>query len=101
MSFDFHTVSAPDGAKPQLNDRIVLGSLIGVANVAGSGAGQPVSTVVSGLKLPPNYAVTVNPGQDATSFVTGKTQTGFTVTMNPRLATSTLVAGSFDAMITA
>lgn len=101
MSFDYHTVSAPDGAKPQLGDRIVLGSIIGQANAAGSGAGAAVTVPISGLKLPPNYAVAVNPGQDATWFVSAKTQSGFTVTLNPRLAANTLAAGTIDVIITA
>ncbi|AJX59247.1 hypothetical protein AQ938_06925 [Burkholderia pseudomallei] len=101
MSFDSHTVSAPAGAKPQLNDRAVLGSLIGVANVAGAGAGAAVTVAVTGLSLPPNYAVAVNPGQDATWFVSAKTQSGFTVTLNPRLAANTLTAGTIDVIITA
>ncbi|PRF55333.1 hypothetical protein [Burkholderia multivorans] len=101
MSFDSHTVSAPAGAKPQLNDRAVLGSLIGVSTAAGSGAGASVSVPISGLSLPPNYAVSVNPGQDATWFVSAKTQSGFTVTLNPRLAANTLAAGAIDVIITA
>ncbi len=101
MSFESHTISAPDGAKPQLNDRAVLGSLIGVANGAGGGAGAAVTVAVSGLKLPPKYAVVVNPGQDATWFVSAKTAAGFSVTLTPRLAANTLAAGTFDVVITA
>lgn len=101
MGFDTHTVSAPDGAKPQLNDRAILGSIIGVANGVGGGAGAAVTVAVGGLKLPPKYAVVVNPGQDATWFVSAKTATGFNVTLTPRLAASTLAAGTFDVVITA
>ena len=101
MTFDVHTVSNPDGAKGQFNDRVVLGSLIGVANAAGGGAGAAVTVAVTGLKLPAKYAVAVNPGQDATWFVSAKTATGFTVTLNPRLAANTLAAGTIDIVITA
>ena len=91
-----HDIQIPDGMPPNELDRITLGTLIGVANVIGGGAGQSVNVVVSGLQLPAKYAVFVNPGQDATWFVSAKSTTGFTVTLNPRLAANTLAAGAID-----
>jgi hypothetical protein len=101
MSFDLHTVSTPGGIKPQLNDRHILGSLFGVANAAGSGAGASVAVAVTGLQLPAKYNVVVDPGQDATWYISAKTQTGFTVNLQPRLAANTLAAGAINLTITA
>jgi len=49
--------------------------------------------------LPANYTAVVNPGQDATWFISGKTAGGFNVTLTPRLASATLAAGMFDAIV--
>lgn len=98
MSFDLHTIEVPDGAMGfSQKNRALLGCGIGVANVIGGGAGQAVTVVVTGLKnLPANFGVLVNPGQDATWSVGSKTSTGFTITLNPRLAANTLAAGTVD-----
>lgn len=103
MSLNIHTLTVPNGMPPQKLDRVNLGSMIGVANAAGSGAGASVAVAVTGLGLPPNYAVVVNPGQDATWYVapSSKTNSGFTVTLNPRLASATLAAGTIDIIVTA
>ncbi|WP_042298968.1 hypothetical protein [Paraburkholderia kururiensis] len=100
MSFDYHTVSLPGGVPPQSTDRVFLGTLYGVANGAGA-AGAAVNVPVTGLNLPAKYNVVVQPGQDATWFATGKTQSGFTVTLNPRLAANSIAAGTIDITITA
>ncbi len=101
MPIDIHTIESPDGATPARTDRAVIGFLPGVANAAGSGAGAAVTVAVTGLVLPPSYSVVVNPGQDATWFVSqsSKTGAGFTVTLNPRLAANTLAAGAIDITI--
>jgi hypothetical protein len=104
MSILQHTIESPDGATPAHQDRAIIGAMPGVANVAGSGAGAAVTTAVSlpaSANLPANYAVLVNPGQDATWYVSGKTFDGFNVTMTPRLAANTLAAGTFDVVIVA
>ena len=98
MSLPIHTLDVPNGGNGYARkDRIFKAAAFGVVNAAGSGAGASVSINITGLSgLPSNYAVTVNPGQDATWFVSNKTSTGFTITLNPRLATNTLAAGAID-----
>ena len=43
----------------------------------------------------------VNPGQDATWYVTNKTSDSFDVVLNPRLAANVLAAGAFDCVLVA
>lgn len=102
MSQQIHTIEVPEGALNGLSQqgRLLVGNLPSLANTVGGGAGLAVVTAVSGLKnLPAKYTVLVNPGQDATWFVSGKTATGFNVTLTPRLAANTLAAGTFDVTI--
>ena len=101
MSRDIITTEVVDGSALTKQDRIVFGVQSAVANAAGGGAGQAVVTAVAflGKPLPANYAVNVTPSQDATAFVTAKTNTGFNVTLTPRLAASTLAAGTFDVTV--
>jgi hypothetical protein len=97
--FQVHDIEMPDGAGPQRPDRFLIGSLLAQATAAGGGAGQPVTLNVTGLSLPSSYGVQVTPDQDAVCFVTAKTNSGFTVTLNPRLAANTLAAGHVDIFI--
>lgn len=100
MGLPIHTIDVVPGSSPTAQpDRVIFAILPGVANVAGSGAGAAVVTAVGGLQLPANYTVEVTPNQDAVPFVSGKTQSGFNVTLNPRLAANTLAAGTFDVTI--
>ena len=103
MSLQIHDLEVPDGAAGFRNkDRIVIGAAFGAANAAGSGAGAAVTVAVTGLKnLPANYAVLVNPGQDATWYISAKTNTGFTINLLPRLAANTLAAGTIDWVLVA
>ena len=104
MSNYIHAIEVPDGALAGLSQagRLLVANLPSNANVVGGGAGLAVATAISGLKgLPAKYSVVVNPGQDATWFVSAKTSTGFTVTLTPRLAANTLAAGTFDAVVIA
>lgn len=101
MPIPVHTVEVPDGLSLQNSDRLVAGALTAVANLAGGGAGQSVATAVTGLSLPPKYQVIIEPGQDATWWITAKTSGGFTVNLVPRLAANTLSAGAFNALIIA
>lgn len=84
-------------------DIIRMAMKIAVANVIGAGAGLSVVTAVTLPDAMPdtNYSVQVTPNQDAVAFVTAKTRTGFNVTLFPRLAASTLAAGTFDVLVTA
>ena len=74
-----------------------------VASAAGSGAGASVATdVVFDPALPSSvsvYRVHVTPDQDAVPFVSSKTNSGFTFTLNPRLAANTLSAGTNDIYV--
>lgn len=62
-------------------------------------AGEPAVLAFTGLNLPANYAVLCNPQQDATWYASSKTSSGFKVTLNPRLAGSSLAAGNIDVMV--
>jgi hypothetical protein len=103
MAIDVHAVELIANSQLNQPDRVLVGLQIGVANLAGSGAGASVVTAVTFAAgaLPSSYAVIVTPAQDATSFVTNKTANGFNVTLTPRLASATLAASSFDVVVIA
>lgn len=102
MAQDLHTVSVSDSSDPLAQaDRVFMLLKKAFANAAGSGAGAALAVPITGLRLPASYAVFVNPGQDATWFITARTQTGFTVNLAPRLAANTLAAGTFDLLVLA
>ncbi len=66
-----------------------------------SAAGASSAMDITGMTLPASYAVQVEPNSDATAWVTAKTQPGFIVNFSPRLAASTLAAGTADITILA
>lgn len=108
MPFDLHIVEVVDAASTQVGnglqnvDKVVLAKLDSVTNAAGGSAGTAVTTAVAfANELPADYAVFVQPGQDATAYVSSKTATGFNVVLTPRLATATIAAGSFDVLVVA
>ncbi|MDW3683097.1 hypothetical protein RA280_15330 [Cupriavidus sp. CV2] len=101
MSKYLHAIEVRDGSSLARQDALTVAHLPGVANVVGGGAGAAVVTAVAIPNLPAKYSVLVNPGQDATWFVSGKTANGFNVTLNPRLAANTLAAGTFDVTVIA
>jgi hypothetical protein len=47
------------------------------------------------------YAVVVSPSQNCFWTVSSKTASGFTVTLSPVNSTTTLSAGTFDALVIA
>ncbi len=94
-----HSVDVPAGSTPNTGDRVTIGSLQDVANLAGGAAGASVTTAVSMPGLPASYSVSIAPNQDAVAYVTNKTSTGFDIVLNPRLATNTLAAGTFDVTV--
>lgn len=96
-----HSLEVPVGMTTGQNDRVSFGMLFNQAYGAGGGAGQSVSLVVSGLKLPPNYMVDVELNADACAYVTSKTQSGFTVVITPRLAANTLASGTANINVMA
>lgn len=102
MAIDKRVLHTLDGTSAAFTDRVIVGYQIGVANVAGSGAGAAVMTAVTFAEsLPSSYAVFVAPNQDAVAYVSSKTTSGFNVVMNPRLAANTLAAGAFDLLLVA
>ncbi|RKR46303.1 hypothetical protein [Paraburkholderia sp. BL17N1] len=102
MGLPVHTVEVLNGSTPLARpDRLALALIEGLANVAGGSAGAAVTVAVTGLDLPAKYTVVVSPNQDATWYVSAKTNTGFTVNLNPRLAANTLAAGTIDIAILA
>jgi len=103
MAFDIHTIDVKKVSTPLAQpDRLGFIMQTGVANVAGGSAGASVVTAVAINDLPASatYNVQVTPNQDARAFVSGKTQTGFNVTLIPGSAANTLAAGTFDLLIT-
>jgi hypothetical protein len=77
-----------------------------VANGAGTaGADVTVSLATSYTDaygngvLPNDYCVLVTPSQDAMVSVTGKTTSGFSVVLTPKVAAATIAAGTFDVVV--
>lgn len=101
MAKDLHTVSLVPGTNITNEDRLTVGAIPQRSHAAGGSAGAAVTIAVTGLELPPTYAVQCTPSQDATCWVTARTATGFTVNVAPRLAASTLAAGTVDIIILA
>lgn len=98
MSLDLHTVAINSGSDALAQaDRVGLAKLT-VANAAGGGAGQAVTVAVA-LTLPASYVVHATPSQDATCWISARTQAGFTLNIAPRLAASTLAIGAVDLLI--
>ena len=103
MGKPVHIVDLLSGSNQANQDRLAVLIDTAVPNVAGSGAGAAVVTAiaVAAGALPASYNVQVTPGQDCTAYVSGKTQSGFNVTLTPRLAGNTLAIGTFDVLVTA
>ncbi len=106
MSTDIRTVEIIDGSQQNRSDRLGVALQLQVANAVGSGAGAAVTVAIAfpaTANLPANYGVFIDPGQDAVWYVSqsSKTATGFTVTLNPRLAANTLAAGAIDILVVA
>lgn len=102
MPLDLHTVELIAPAQSARQDRLLMGMQLAVASAAGAGAGDSVTVAVAFEEtLPADYAVVVNPDQDATWYVpqSSKTATGFNVVLNPRLASATLAAGAIDVLV--
>jgi hypothetical protein len=83
-------------------DRVFLAAYPKTPNPAGSGAGASVTVAFSGLELPANYSVVVSGlSQVAIPTVTGRTNTGFNVVLNPLSGSVTLASGTFDCLVVA
>jgi hypothetical protein len=102
MALDVHDVSILRGSSPlAAPDRLSVLLQKQIANAAGSAAGAAVQIPITGLELPASYAVFVSTSQDATYYISGRTQSGFTINLSPRLAASTLVVGTLDLLVVA
>jgi hypothetical protein len=78
MAINKHITAVLDGSAQSFTDRVFLGEQIGIANVAGAGAGESVATVVTFVEpLPLSYTALVQPGQAAAWFISNKTVFGF------------------------
>lgn len=101
MPLDIHTFEAPDGGANFANqDRVILAT----ATVANSSGGAGATVSVTGFQslftnLPASYAVLFDCGQDVVAFATSKTSTGFTVSVNPRLAANSVASGNVTAIV--
>jgi len=96
-----------------LGRRAIIARLLGIANAAGTGAGNSISVTVSlnqtsGDGVTPlwpaglaTYRVVVSLSQACFWNVTNKSASGFTVTLTPTSSSATLAAGTFDALIVA
>jgi hypothetical protein len=101
MAINRHIVAGLDGSNFNWTDRVILGTLQ-VTTAAGGGAGASVTTPVTfAEELPSTYEVFLQPGQDAVAYVSGKTNAGFNIVQNPRLAANTLAAGTVDVLLVA
>lgn len=73
-----------------------------VTSVAGQGTTLAISsTLIPGLSLPSTYSAQATPDGDVVCNITGKTNAGFSLNVNPRLASQTLAAGHVDLWIAA
>lgn len=96
-----HSVAVADASSPLANpDRLGVLLVTQLANGVGGGAGAAVAIPVTGLELPATYNVQGTPSQDATVWISARTQAGFTVNIAPRLAATTLSAGTIDILVT-
>lgn len=106
--FEVSKVTFVGGSMPADRNRLTVYSAYGIANGAGGGAGQSVAVAVSipadnNVSLPSNgnYLVDVELSQDATYYISAKSATGFTVNIQPRLASQTIAAGTFNVQASA
>lgn len=100
MAIDIHTIANLAGAPFTRTDRVFMGVTVAPYGAGGS-AGAAVTVPVTGLDLPPSALVFASLGVDATAFVSGQSSTGLTLTIQPRLASATLAAGSVGVLIVA
>lgn len=107
MSTPVHVSAVLDGSNPAQADRILLGVVRNLANVAGSGAGASVVIPLPNLfpsgELPSDgsYVVSVDAGQPCIASASAKTSTGFTLTLTPYPSTATLAAGKVQINVEA
>ncbi|MDE2101955.1 MAG: hypothetical protein KGL39_32210 [Patescibacteria group bacterium] len=101
---DVHTQKFAQGsALPAQQDRLANYVAYGIANGSGgAGATVTVAVTVPGNQLPAsgNYFVDYDLPADYTVFTTAKTAAGFTVNLQPRLASNSVAAGTFNLWVT-
>ncbi len=101
---DVHTNRFAQGsAVPFQQDRLSNYMAWAVPNGSGgAGATVTVAVTIPGAPLPANgnYFVDYDLAADYTVFTTAKTAAGFTVNIQPRLASNSVAAGSFNVWVT-
>ncbi len=97
---DMHTISLRRIDGSGIEDRKIFVSLPMQAMPAGANPGAAVTLEITSLEdMPASYSIVAMPDQDAVAFATNKTANGFTLNVNPRLASETLVAGTVDILV--
>jgi hypothetical protein len=113
MGFSLHAVeildssaaaggTTPNGASSagtSWSDRLIILKLTDVKSNA-SGSTTSVTIAIS-ANLPPNYNVDVCPNSNCVPTVSGKTQTGFTVTLNGNGTGNVPANTTFDMLVVA
>jgi hypothetical protein len=98
MGISYKDVYSPDGAGMNLFDRVNIGTVTAIYPSAATAASATV-TVTWGEPLMTPYFVIMSPIEDSTHFFTAKTALGCMLTVNARLATSTLAGGSVEILL--
>jgi hypothetical protein len=77
-----------------------------VPNIGGSAGTHVTTSLATSFQdqfgtpfLPNDYCVMVTPNQDCMASVTGKTTSGFSVTLTPKTASATIAARNFDVVV--
>jgi len=99
MAFELHTVEVPNGLDGfSRSDRAILG-LVSIPYGAGAAAASVTATVTFAEPLQTPFDVFFSASADVTAYVTAQTPLSFTVSVQPRVATNALAAGTIGALI--
>lgn len=111
MAFDNNAVDKPTGYvnAPSSSFRAIICILNNIANAAGGGAGQAVTTAVQIKDIIPefdnlpddlNYNIQISTNHAVNASWSSKTNEGFNVVLTPLNAADTVQAGTFDVEVT-
>jgi hypothetical protein len=103
MGIDVHTIEQVGNTSNfARTDRVFLAAYPQTANPAAAGEGDSVTVSFTGLELPATYSVIVaGISQEAIATVTGRSHSGFSVTLSPLTSSITLAIGTFDVLVVA
>jgi len=99
MGIAYHTTYAPDGAAPNLFDRVVLGVVSATYATQGSAGTAQTCTVSWSEPVVSTYTLLFSPVEDCTWYFGTKTPTSAVLTITPRLASGTLTGGTGQVLI--